>query len=104
RSGGALMRGRTMSARLRYTTADLEGLPTIDGVRYEIIDGELYVSKQPDWHHQLACTRIAIELGQWSRQTHTGVALFAPGVIFAEDENVAPDVVWVSRDRLETIA
>jgi Uma2 family endonuclease len=31
------------------------------------------------------------------------VALFAPGVIFAEDDNVAPDVVWVSRERLEAI-
>src|SRR6266571_5344931 len=97
------MRGRQMSTRLRYATADLEGLPTIDGVRYEIIDGELYVSKQPDWHHQLACTRIAAELCLWSRQTNTGVALFAPGVVFAEDDNVAPDVVWVSRERLEAI-
>ncbi|WP_414421341.1 Uma2 family endonuclease [Synechococcus sp. W60.1] len=26
----------------------------------------------------------------------------APGVIFAEDNNVAPDVVWVSRSRLRT--
>jgi Uma2 family endonuclease len=93
-----------MSTQLRYTTADLEGLPSIDGVRYEIIDGELYVSKQPDWHHQLACTEIAIALGNWSHQTKLGRTLFAPGVIFAEDENVAPDVVWVSRDRLETIA
>jgi len=25
-----------------------------------------------------------------------------PGVIFAEDNNVAPDVVWVSRSRLRT--
>ena len=93
-----------MSTRLRYTTADLEGLPDIDGVRYEIIDGELYVSKQPDWHHQLACTRIATELGQWSRQTSNGVTLFAPGLVLPEDENVAPDLVWVSRDRLAAIA
>src|SRR6266496_1692626 len=93
-----------MSTSLRYTTADLEGLPTIDGVRYEIIDGELYVSKQPDWHHQLACTRIAVELGQWSHEAKNGVTLYAPGVIFAEDDNVAPDVVWLSRERLEAIA
>jgi len=93
-----------MGTRLRYTTADLEGLPDIDGVRYEIIDGELYVSKSPDWHHQLACTRISIELGVWDRQTKSGFTLYAPGVIFAEDDNVVPDVIWISRERLAAVA
>jgi Uma2 family endonuclease len=32
-----------------------------------------------------------------------GVALPAPGVIFADDDNVAPDVVWVSTARLSQI-
>jgi hypothetical protein len=27
----------------------------------------------------------------------------APGVVFAPDENVAPDIVWVSQARLSTI-
>ncbi len=35
----------------RYTSADLERLPAIEGVRYEIIAGELHVSTRPDWHH-----------------------------------------------------
>ena len=29
-----------------------------------------------------------------------GIALIAPGLIFAEDDDVAPDVVWISRKRL----
>lgn len=33
---------------LHWTSRDLELLPD-DGSRYEIIDGELYVTKQPDW-------------------------------------------------------
>jgi hypothetical protein len=41
----------SVSISPRFKSADLELLPDIDGVRYEIIDGELYVSKQPDWHH-----------------------------------------------------
>lgn len=36
---------------LRWTVGDLELLPE-DGNRYEVIDGELYVSKQPDMQHQ----------------------------------------------------
>lgn len=92
-----------MSASLRYTTSDLEGLPTIDGVRYEIIDGDLYVSRQPDWHHQYTCNEISAELRDWNRRTGAGVAFQAPGVIFAQDQNAAPDVVWISRARLATI-
>ena len=40
----------------RWTSADLEVLPD-DGKRYEIIDGELYMSRQPHWHHQRACVQ-----------------------------------------------
>ncbi len=40
-----------MTTGLRWTSADLETLPD-DGKRYEIIDGELQVPKQPHWHHQ----------------------------------------------------
>jgi hypothetical protein len=42
-----------MSAKMRFTTKDLETFPDpINGMRYEIIDGELYISKQPHWNHQ----------------------------------------------------
>ena len=40
-----------MSTTRRYTSADLDRLPNVEGVRYEIIDGELFVSKQPRWEH-----------------------------------------------------
>ncbi|MGH2354692.1 MAG: Uma2 family endonuclease [Chloroflexota bacterium] len=88
----------------RFTTADLELLPEpLDGRRYEIIDGELHVSKQPSWQHQTVSGRAFSSLDQWSMQTGAGAASLAPGVIFADDENVAPDVVWVSRGRLADV-
>jgi Uma2 family endonuclease len=87
---------------LRWTSADLELLPE-DGKRYEIIDGELYVSRQPTWFHQLVCTRTAGALGRWSGETELGEANGAPGLIFADDDDVVPDVVWVSNERLATI-
>jgi Uma2 family endonuclease len=58
-----------MSASLRYTTADLECLPDIEGVRYEIIDGELFVSRATHWHRQYASTRVLLALQLWSDQT-----------------------------------
>ncbi len=86
---------------LHWTSRDLELLPD-DGKRYEIIDGELYVSKQPHWHRQFVCGQLWGVLQAWSNQTKTGIANFAPGVIFDDDEDVAPDVVWISRQRLAT--
>jgi Uma2 family endonuclease len=88
-----------MSITRRYTSADLERLPAIEGTRYEIVDGELHVSKQPHWEHQFACHRAAFALEGWRGAT-AGLVIPAPGLIFAEDEDVAPDVVWISRERL----
>ena len=90
-----------MGTILRWTSADLDVLPD-DGKRYEIVDGELYVSRQPGYHHQYACSQLNIALGVWSNQTNVGVTLQAPGVIFADDDDVAPDVVWISHERLAT--
>ena len=91
-----------MTTSLRWTSADLESLPD-DGKRYEIIDGELYVSKQPHWDHQFVCGRIFSKIQAWCDQTGNGRANLAPGVTFAEDDDVAPDVVWISSARLVTV-
>lgn len=36
-----------MSISARFTSKDLDWLPAVEGIRYEIVDGDLYVSKQP---------------------------------------------------------
>jgi len=84
-----------------WTTADLADFPD-NGYRYEIIRGELFVSKQPHYHHQYTCTRLGTFLEIWSMQTNLGQTIFAPGLIFADDDNVAPDVVWISFERRAT--
>lgn len=88
-----------MATELRFTSADLEVMPD-DGNRYEIIDGELYMSRQPHWHHQHACIRLATQLEIWNMRTGAGQVNLAPGVIFAEDNDVAPDLIWISNERL----
>ena len=90
-----------MRATHRFTSADLESFPENDGKRYEIIDGELYVSRQLHLQHQRVCFRIASKLQQSSEQVQ-GEAFIAPGLIFAEDDDVAPDVVWLSSARMST--
>jgi Uma2 family endonuclease len=85
----------------RWTSADLAQFPD-NGYRYEIIEGELFVAKQPNWHHQFTCTRISTFLEMWSIQSGMGQTTQAPGLLFADDDDVAPDIVWISHERRQT--
>ena len=87
---------------VRWTSTDLELLPD-NGNRYEIINGELFVTRAPHWKHQKACTRIANVLDSWSLSTGLGETVITPGIIFTNADNVIPDVVWVSKERLATL-
>lgn len=101
-----MQRGQIMSQmyteRTRWTTTDLDLLPD-NGTRYEIIDGELFMSKQPHWHHQRVCLNIGQELATWSRESGLGQASINPGILFSETDNVVPDVVWISSERLAVL-
>ena len=88
--------------RIRWTTADLELLPD-NGNCYEIIDGELLMTRSPHINHQRTSGKIYGYLERWSDSTNLGEPFFAPGIVFSDGDNVQPDLVWVSRDRLPTI-
>jgi Uma2 family endonuclease len=86
----------------RWKSADLELLPD-NGNRYEIIDGELLVTRAPHWKHQKVITRLIQSLGNWSSQSNFGEVVTTPGLIFTDDDNVIPDLVWISTDRLARV-
>jgi Uma2 family endonuclease len=89
-----------MTSTMRWTSSDLERLPYKEGVRYEIIDGELHVSTSPHWNHQSVCLRLTSKLETWSNSSRLGHVNYGVGVIFSEDNDVIPDLVWISNDRL----
>ena len=86
------------SAHGPWRSSDLALLPE-NGTRYEIIDGELIMSRSPHWHHQATCTRVATRLNAWCERDGNGQAVINPGVIFADADDVIPDVVWISDER-----
>jgi Uma2 family endonuclease len=94
-----------MKTPIRFKVADLDLFPQpIDDTRYEVIDGELFVSHQPHAAHQNLADEFAFAFRAWNRQTGRGYALSAPGIIFSTEEAAAPDVVWFRRERKNIVA
>ena len=93
----------TTSSPVRWTIYDLAIFEGDRANRYEIIDGELFVTRAPDWKHQEVCGRIITQLNFWSDETNLGRAAINPGIIFSESDNVIPDVVWATHGRLERL-
>lgn len=89
--------------KIRWTTLDLELLAADEWKRYEIIDGELFITRAPHWNHQKADGRIHLALQTWSFASELGEASCTPGIIFTEADNVIPDVVWISKERLAVL-
>ena len=54
-------------SKIRWTSADLELIPE-NGNRYEIIDGQLYMTRAPHCFHQNAGFNIGVALELWRAQ------------------------------------
>jgi len=58
------------------------------------------VSRSPGFEHQYTCNRLGRFLDQWNDLEDTGIVMTAPGLVFGDEDDVVPDVVWISRERL----
>jgi Uma2 family endonuclease len=89
---------------IRFRADDIWDTPE-DGNRYEVIDGELYVSPPPIEPHQRASGALHYYVTHHVRQRRLGRVYFAPlGVVLDEENGVQPDLVYISRERLGIIA
>ena len=92
-----------VTSPFRFTTKDLEEVPDKPGFRYEIIDGELYVTRAVNWRHEWTVDHTLLALMNWNEESDLGVVLTAPGLVFADDDNVIPDLIWLRKERLALI-
>ncbi|MGV0108564.1 putative restriction endonuclease domain-containing protein [Nostoc sp. DSM 114160] len=83
-----------------WTIHDVELFAENEGTRYEIVDGELFVTRVLHFKHQQTCGKIFGRLDVWSESTGLGEAVINPGVLFSESDNVIPDVVWATKETL----
>jgi len=84
--------------KLLWTSADLEMMPD-NYSRYEIINGELYVTRAPHNKHQDTCGNFHYELKAWSKVSKLGYAVIGAGLIFGDSDDVIPDVIWMSKEK-----
>jgi Uma2 family endonuclease len=85
----------------RWKTKDLERLPEEPFLNYEIIDGELIVSRKPHLRHAAVIGKLCAHLYPPVRALG-GVLLVEPGIVWSDEaeDNVAPDLAIVLPDRL----
>jgi Uma2 family endonuclease len=84
---------------VRLTNADVATRPD-DGNRYELIDGELYVSSPPSFRHQTILVNVAFAIGHYLREHSIGRVVPGVGVIFDDYNGVIPDVIFVTHERI----
>jgi Uma2 family endonuclease len=93
----------TTTNPVRWTTHNLVIFEGDRVNRYEIIDGELFVTRVPDWRHQAIFINVGTVLKLWSDESGLGQTAMNPGIVFSESDNVIPDVVWASNEWLERL-
>jgi Uma2 family endonuclease len=84
------------------TVTDLEAMPE-DGNRYEVIEGELFVSCAPSLTHQRVSMNIAFLIRSYLENNPIGLVLATPGMILTELSGVIPDLVFFRHERSHEI-
>jgi Uma2 family endonuclease len=78
-----------------WTAEKALALPA-DGNRYEVLDGELFVTPAPSWTHQAAVGALYVHLRAYVTANQLGWAMLSPAdLVFSPRRLVQPDVFVV---------
>ena len=72
-----------------------------DRNRYEVLDGELYMTPSPSLRHQRMVHRLTVILSQYVEAAGSGELLFAPlDVLLSETNIVQPDILFLGGSKI----
>jgi Uma2 family endonuclease len=87
---------------LRFTYEDYVLLP--EDRRYEILDGDLFMTPAPTPYHQLVSRNLEFLLHRHVREHGLGEVIYAPcDVVLSKTDVLQPDILFVAADRRSII-
>ena len=90
-----------MRSPIRYTYQDYLAIPEDTSRRYEIVDGELFVTPAPRARHQQVVVSLVTILNTLAMRHQLGEVFVGPITVHLHDEGVVePDLIFVRKDRL----
>jgi Uma2 family endonuclease len=93
-----------MAAKIEplLTVADLDACPE-DNNRYELIGGELFVSRAPGISHQHVLNNLQLIFGAHLKENPIGILVPGAGAIFSDYDAVIPDLAFVRNERWDQV-
>jgi len=93
-----------MAARIEplLTVADLDACPD-DSNRYELIGGELFVSRAPGIPHQRVLNNLQVAFALYLKSNPIGILVPGAGAIFSDYDAVIPDITFVRNERWDQV-
>ena|SRR5689334_296032 len=93
-----------MNTKLKILTiADWDAMPHGDGKRYEIIEGELFVSRSPGLTHERVLWKLILLIGNFLETSPVGEGVANVGVILSDISAVIPDLIVFLNEQSDTI-
>jgi Uma2 family endonuclease len=85
-----------------YTYEDYKKLP--EGAPYQLIGGKLIMTAAPSTYHQTISLKLVMKLANFVADKDLGQVLYAPvDVYFGPTEANQPDIIFISKGRLDII-
>jgi Uma2 family endonuclease len=95
---------RAKHARVPFTYAHYRQLPE-DGKRWELLDGDFFVTPAPTTFHQTVSRRLQYALMQALEETGIALVFNAPvDVLFEDTTCLQPDIAVVRSDRKDIVS
>ncbi len=86
-----------------YTYADYVQLPD-DGMRYEIIEGELFITPAPTPIHQRIIRKLLVKLDNFVEKSRCGEVLMLQSTWYSMKKDIVqPDIIFIAREKFSNI-
>lgn len=88
----------------KLTYDEFQTLPRDGSKRFELIEGEVFMTPSPNTKHQIAASNLHFALRKFVQERNLGRVFFAPyDVVFSKWTALEPDLLFIRRERLSII-